>query len=66
MEPGNNKVEVHIFCHQAHSSTDEQLSDIVDTLQYSLGAPLIPKDHELSGVFVVRQDVSFANPVDKL
>ena len=44
----------------------EQLSEITDALQYSCGAPLIPKDHELSGVFVVRQDVSFADPVDKL
>ena len=44
----------------------EQLIEITDALQYSCGAPLIPKDHELSGVFVVRQDVSFADPVDKL
>ena len=44
----------------------EQLIEITDALQYSCGAPLIPKDPELSGVFVVRQDVSFADPVDKL
>ena len=44
----------------------EQLSEITDVLQYSCGAPLILEDHELSGVFVVRQDVSCADPVDKL
>ena len=44
----------------------EQLSEITDALQYSCGAPLIPEDLELSGVFVVRQDVSCADPVDKL
>ena len=44
----------------------EPLRDITDALQYSCGAPLIPEDHELSGVFVVRQDVSCDDPVDKL
>ena len=46
----------------------EQVIEISNALQYSCGAPLhaIQKDHELSGVFVVRQDVSFADPVDKL
>ena len=44
----------------------EQLSVITDLLQYSCGAPLIPEDHKLSSVFVVRQDVSCADPVDKL
>ena len=32
----------------------EHLSEITAALQYSCGAPLIPEDHELSGVFVVR------------
>ena len=44
----------------------EQLSEITDALQYSCGAPLIPEDHELSGVLVVRQDVSCGDRVDKL
>ena len=38
----------------------------MEQLQYSCGAPLIPEDHELSSVFFVRQDVSCADPVDKL
>lgn len=44
----------------------EQLSVITGLLQYSCGAPLIPEDHMLSSVFVVRQDVSCADPADKL
>ena len=44
----------------------EQLSEITDALQYSCEAPLTPEHHELSGIFVVRQDVSCADPVDKL
>ena len=45
----------------------EQLIEITEALQYSCGASLhaIQKDHELSDVFVVRQDVSFADPVDQ-
>ena len=35
-------------------------------LQYNCGVPLIPEDHELSGVFVPRQDVSCADLVEKL
>ena len=34
-----------------------QLSEITDASQYSYGALLIPEDHELNGVFFVRQDV---------
>ena len=66
-------MEVHIYSYQAQAvqmkqliEKMKQLIEIADALQYSCGAPLIPKDHELSGVFVVRKDVSFADPVDKL
>ena len=44
----------------------EQLSEITDALQYSCGPPLIPEDHELSTIFVVRQYVSCADLVDTL
>ena len=55
MEPGNNKVELHICYHQDHSST-EQLSEITIVLQQSCGA----------GMLLVTQDVSCADLVDKL
>ena len=42
----------------------EQLSEITDALQYSCGDSFIPEDHD--HVFVVRQDVSCADLVDKL
>ena len=44
----------------------EQLCEITDALQYNCGAAFIPEHHELSGIFVVRQDVSWADLVDKL
>ena len=44
----------------------EQLNKITDALQYSCGVSLIPEDDELSSVFVVRQDVSCPDLVDKL
>ena len=44
----------------------DQLCEITDALQYSCGAPLIPENHKLSGVYIVKQDVSYADSVDKL
>ena len=45
----------------------EQLSEITDALQnISCGAPFIPQDRELRGVFVVRQNVSWAVQVINL
>ena len=44
----------------------QQLSKITDTLQYSCGAPLIADDHPLIHIFFIRQDISSANPVEKL
>ena len=55
VELGNNKKWRCIFAATRPTAAQiEQLSEITDALQYSCGDSLIPEDHELSVVFVVR------------
>ena len=46
------------------ASTD-QFYQAVDTLMYTCGAPILPEGHPVAEIFIVRQDISCSDPVEK-
>ena len=48
----------------SRASTNE-FHQVVDTLMYTCGAPILPEGHPVAEIFIARQDISCNDPVEK-
>lgn len=46
-------------------ASKDQFHQAVDTLMYTCGAPILPEGHPVAEIFIVCQDISCSDPVEK-